>query len=40
MVELYLVVPFASTTAAARWNGPTLLDATGEIHQRYGARSE
>jgi 2-polyprenyl-6-methoxyphenol hydroxylase-like FAD-dependent oxidoreductase len=39
-VEPYLVVPTATAPAPARWEGPTLLDEGGEIHQRYGARSE
>jgi 2-polyprenyl-6-methoxyphenol hydroxylase-like FAD-dependent oxidoreductase len=35
-----LVVPFADAPAAARWEGPTLLDPTSAVHQLYGARSE
>jgi 2-polyprenyl-6-methoxyphenol hydroxylase-like FAD-dependent oxidoreductase len=40
LVEPYLVVPMTAPLPAARWEGPTLLDPGGEVHQRYGARSE
>jgi 2-polyprenyl-6-methoxyphenol hydroxylase-like FAD-dependent oxidoreductase len=39
-VDPYLVVPREAAPALARWEGPTLLDEGGEIHRRYGARSE
>jgi 2-polyprenyl-6-methoxyphenol hydroxylase-like FAD-dependent oxidoreductase len=39
-VEPYVVVPTATAPAPARWEGPTLLDEGGEVHRRYGARSE
>jgi 2-polyprenyl-6-methoxyphenol hydroxylase-like FAD-dependent oxidoreductase len=39
-VAPHLVVPFASAPAAARWDGPTLRDGGGDVHKRYGARSE
>jgi 2-polyprenyl-6-methoxyphenol hydroxylase-like FAD-dependent oxidoreductase len=39
-IDSYVVVPAASAPASARWEGPTLLDEGGEVHRRYGARSE
>jgi hypothetical protein len=40
LVEPHLVVPAATVPASARSEGSTLLDEGGEVHQRYGARSE
>jgi hypothetical protein len=40
LIAPHLVVPMAAAPASARWEGPTLLDEGGEVHRRYGARSE
>jgi 2-polyprenyl-6-methoxyphenol hydroxylase-like FAD-dependent oxidoreductase len=39
-IDPYLVVPMSTAPALARWEGPVLLDEGGELHRRYGARSE
>jgi hypothetical protein len=39
-IDPYLVVPMTTVPASARWEGPVLLDEGGELHRRYGARSE
>jgi hypothetical protein len=41
LVAVRIVVPHAQRPAAlAGWSGEVLLDATGAVHERYGARSE
>jgi 2-polyprenyl-6-methoxyphenol hydroxylase-like FAD-dependent oxidoreductase len=39
-VDVHVVVPFAEKPAELQWDGSTLLDEGGALHQRYGARSE
>lgn len=39
-VQAFVVIPSASRPAALREDIPVLLDADGEMHRRFGARSE
>jgi 2-polyprenyl-6-methoxyphenol hydroxylase-like FAD-dependent oxidoreductase len=40
LVDVYVVVPFAKKPDALEWDGAILFDTDGEVHKRYGARSE
>jgi 2-polyprenyl-6-methoxyphenol hydroxylase-like FAD-dependent oxidoreductase len=40
LIDVQVVVPFAKKPDALPWDGAILLDVDGEIHKRYGARSE
>ena len=35
-----MVVPYATKPPELRWDGSLVLDASGALHERYGARSE
>jgi 2-polyprenyl-6-methoxyphenol hydroxylase-like FAD-dependent oxidoreductase len=39
-VDVHVVVPQAARPAGLAWDGSVVLDPRGEIHRRYGARSE
>lgn len=40
LVDVHVVVPYASAPAALRWDGSVICDGESEVHVRYGARSE
>jgi hypothetical protein len=39
-VDVHVVTPHAGAPEALTWKGSVLLDAEGQAHRRYGARSE